>query len=111
MNSFLKIFLASLAALFVFTIAAFFMFIGFVSGLASKDKVKTGSKAVLVVDMATMYPEVAVENPFAALGRKEQYDIPSMYDAVRLIRHAKTDNDVKGIYIKMRTKQQWFCQQ
>jgi len=100
MNSFLKIFLASLLALFVFCIAALFMFIGFVSGLATKDKVKTGKKAVLVVDMAQLYPEIAVENPFAALGNKEQYDIPSLYDAVRLIRHAKGDSAVKGLYIK-----------
>ncbi len=40
MNSFLKIFLATLAALVVFTIVMFFITLGFVSGLGTPQKRK-----------------------------------------------------------------------
>ncbi|HEU4633464.1 MAG TPA: signal peptide peptidase SppA, partial [Flavisolibacter sp.] len=100
MNHFLKIFLASLLALIIFSVLALFMLIGFVSGLARPEKEKTGAKAVLVVDMAVTYPELSVSNPFAKLASGDSYDIPSLYDVVRMIRHAKSDSAIKGIYIK-----------
>ena len=100
MNSFFKIFFASLLALLVFSVVAFFIIIGFVSGIASKDKAETGKKAVLVIDLNQMYAEVPVKNPFGGLGQGEYYDAPSLYDVVRLINKAKSDSAVKGIYIK-----------
>lgn len=45
MKSFLKIFLASLLALIVFTLIAFFMLIGMAGSLASSDKPAVGTKA------------------------------------------------------------------
>ena len=103
MRSFFKIFFASLLALVLFSVMAIFIFIGFISGLATPEKVKTGAKAVLVVDLAMPYPEIGMINPFAALGDKEDYNVPSLYDAIRMIRYAKTDSSVKGIYIKCGT--------
>jgi protease-4 len=100
MNSFLKIFLASLLALFVFSILVFFITLGFVSGLAVRDKTETGAKAVLVVDMTVAYPEIRMENTLGAFTGGDNYDIPSLYDVVRMIRHAKSDSAIKGIYIK-----------
>ena len=100
MNSFLKSFLASLLALFIFAILVFFITLGFVSGLATRDKEKTGARAVLVVDLAVPYPEVSVENPFGVLAGGDQHDVPALYDVLRMIRYAKTDSAVKGIYIK-----------
>jgi len=109
MNSFLKIFLASLTALLVFTVLAFFIMLGWVSGLSTPQKEKTGAKAVLVIDLAEAYKEVRIENPLAALGGKEQYSTPALYDVIRLIRHAKTDSSVKGIYIKCNTNSNGFA--
>lgn len=100
MNSFFKIFFASLAALFLFMVMVFFMALGFLSGLATPEKEKTGAKAVLVLDLSQPFQEIKVENPLASLGGKEQYSIPALYDVVRLIREAKSDSAVKGIYIK-----------
>lgn len=100
MNSFFKIFFASLLALIVFTLMAFFVMLGIVSSLASPEKVRIGTKAILVLDLSTPYPEMSVENPLAGLGGSEQYDIPSVYDVVRLIKKASSDSAVKGIYIK-----------
>lgn len=100
MNSFLKIFLATLAALFLFTVLMFFITMGFVSGLTAQKKETTGEKAILVLDLSQTFSEVKKENPLAGLGGGEQYSLPSLYETVRLIRYAKTDSSVKGIYIK-----------
>lgn len=99
MNSFLKIFLASLTALLVFTLILFFITLGFVSGLSAPKKEKIGAKAVLTIDLSQPIQEVKIENPLAALGGREQYSNPALYDVVRLIRYAKNDSSVKGIYI------------
>ncbi|OQP61497.1 signal peptide peptidase SppA [Niastella vici] len=100
MKSFFKIFLASFVALVVFCLIIFFVLVGIVSGLTADKKVKTGGTAVLVIDLARDYPEIGVENPLARLSNKEDGDIPSLYDVVRLINHAKTDTAIKGIYLK-----------
>ena len=100
MNSFLKIFLATLAALFVFSILSFFMLLGFVTGLAAPEKTHTGANAVLVVDLSQQYPEIEKKNILAALGTEGEYDVPSLHNVVRLIRKATIDSAVKGIYIK-----------
>ena len=100
MKSFFRIFFASLLALVVFSVISFFLMIGFVSGLASKDKAEIGNKAVLVIDLGTHYPEIAEENPLPSFGGEEHYDVPSLYDVVRLINKAKSDSAVKGIYIR-----------
>jgi protease-4 len=109
MNSFLKSFLASLLALFIFSILIFFIAMGFLSGLATRDKETTGTNAVLVVDLAVAYPEIRTDNTFGALAGGSHYDVPSLYDVVRMIRHAKTDGAVKGIYIKCGNNQNGFA--
>lgn len=100
MNSFFKFFFASLMALLVFTLIGLLILLGIVSSVASRDKEQTGVKAVLVLDLSMHFPELAVENPLAGLGGQDQFDIPSVYDVVRLIDRAKSDSSVKGIYIK-----------
>ncbi len=100
MKSFFKIFLASFLALVVLCVIIFFIIIGFVSSLTSSEKEKTGAKAVLVVDLGRTYPEIGVENPIAKLSGNDDADLPSLHDVVRMIRYAKTDTAVKGIYIK-----------
>lgn len=100
MKSFFKIFLASFLALVVLCVIIFFVLLGFVSSITADEKVKTGAKAVLVVDLGRKYPEIGEENPLARFSGKDDGDALSLYDVIRLIRHAKTDTAVKGIYIK-----------
>lgn len=100
MKSFFKIFLASFLAFLVLCVIIFFIFIGVISSLTSSEKEKTGAKAVLVVDLSRNYPEIGVENPLARFSGKDGEDVPSLYDVVRMIKYAKTDTAVKGIYIK-----------
>lgn len=104
MRSFFKIFFASLLAMIVFLVIGIFV-IGalmgaLVSNMSSSREVETGSKAVLVVDLSQAYQEQTRENPIASFSSADQYDFPGLYDVVRIIRHAKSDSSVKGIYLK-----------
>ncbi|MBL7699733.1 MAG: signal peptide peptidase SppA [Chitinophagaceae bacterium] len=98
MNNFFRIFFASLLAIVVFAVLTLFVGVIFVSAVASGKEAVTGEKAVLVVDLADQYPEVPETNPFSVFGGAPSK--PSLYDLVRLIRHAKTNNSVKGIFLK-----------
>ncbi len=99
MRSFFKIFFASLLALIVFVIVLFFFSVGFISGLAGSPTVVIGSKAVLVLDLGESFGEKATTDPLAGLS-ETRYNVPGVYNVIRMIRFAKTDSSVKGIYIK-----------
>ncbi|MCS3795328.1 signal peptide peptidase SppA [Niastella sp. OAS944] len=100
MKSFFKIFLASFLALVVLCVIIFFILMGVIGGLTAEEKERTGGQAVLVVDLSRNYPEIGVENPLARFTGKDGENMPSLYDVVRMIKYAKTDTAVKGIYIK-----------
>lgn len=100
MRVFLKIFFASLLAFVVFTLIVVFIMAGIIGGLTSSRKTETGSKAVLVLDLSQTFHEQKQDNPLSDLGSDDQYDVPGVYDVIRLIDHAKHDSSVKGIYIK-----------
>jgi protease-4 len=99
MKAFFKTFFASLLALIIFTIIGIFILIGFIASATSEEKPFVGSKAVLVLDLSTQFKEQAANNPFRALMNESDKDVPSLYDIVRMIHHAKSDSTVKGIYI------------
>ncbi len=108
MNSFFKIFFASLLALLVFSLICFSTLMVILSSLASPQKEVVGTKAVLVLDLSMPFPEIAVDNPFASLGGQDQYDLPSVYDVVRLIGTAAKDSAIRGIYIKCENNNNGF---
>ena len=99
MRSFLKIFLASLLALVVFVVISVFFLFGFLGGLASKPVPDIGSNAVLMLDFSDKFSEKITTDPLAGFS-ETRYDIPGVYDVVRMIRFARTDTAIKGIYIK-----------
>lgn len=96
--SFLKSFLGALLALFVFTLLIFGILI--VVASASSSKPKTGSNAVLVLDLSNEFKEQSQQKSVGALFGNTSNDIPGLYDVVRMIRYAKSDSSVKGIYVK-----------
>jgi len=102
MRSFFKIFFASLLALVVFVIFFFFFTIGYlssvVSGFAAQGE-ETGVNAVLVLDLSESFGEKATSDPLASFS-ETRYNTPGVYDVIRMIRYAKTDSAIKGIYIK-----------
>ena len=102
MRSFFKIFLASFLALVVFAVVFFFFTVGYVSSMISSigsaTSVSTGANAVLMLDLSVQYGEKTT--PDALAGLSGRMDIPGVFDVIRMIRFAKTDSSVKGIYIK-----------
>jgi protease-4 len=100
MRSFLKIFLATLVALVVFTIAIFLVVAGIIGSATSSSKPSVGSNAVLVLDLSQSFAEQAKNNPLNNFFDNPNSDVPGLYDMVRMIHHAKGDSSVKGIYIK-----------
>jgi protease IV len=106
MRSFLKIFLASFLALLVFVIAFFFFTVGYVSSIvssiASSHGEEIGSKGVLILDLSESFNEKGTSD-FLAGFSDARYNMPGVFDVLRMIRYAKTDSSIKGIYIKANT--------
>lgn len=109
MRGFFKIVFATLLAMILFTVIGFFVLIGIASSAASSEKPAISSKAVLVLDLSTPFKEQFQENPFGSFFNKEETDIPSLYDVIRLLHHAETDSLVKGIYIQCATNPNGFA--
>jgi protease-4 len=100
MAGFFKSFFASLLALIVFVGFFFILFLVLIGTVLSPSRPSVGEKAVLVLDLGQEYKEQAVDNPLADLGSDDEYDVPGVYDLVRIIRRAKRDSAIKGIYLK-----------
>ncbi|MEP6465008.1 MAG: signal peptide peptidase SppA [Parafilimonas sp.] len=100
MRSFLKIFLASLVALIVFSLAIFFAFSIIIGSATSPSKPDIGSNGVLLLDLSKGFSEQAKTDPLSSFLGDHSKDVPGLYDLVRMIHYAKTDSSIKGIYIK-----------
>ncbi|HLO79718.1 MAG TPA: signal peptide peptidase SppA [Chitinophagaceae bacterium] len=100
MRSFLKMFFAALLALIVFCGVIFLFFSVLIGGMISKDVTSIESRSVLFIDLAKSYNEKKVINPFFQLTGNVEDEVPTLYELVRLIRRAKSDSLVKGIYVK-----------
>lgn len=98
MRNFFKIFFASLLALVVFFLIVFFFLVAAVGNIASKEKPRVESSSVLVIDLGQHFAEQVQQNPLSILGNDDR-DVPGLYDLIRLLRKAKTDKNVSGIYI------------
>jgi protease-4 len=99
MRSFFKILLASFLALVIFVFAFLFFVVGYVSSLASNPGEEVGAKAVLVLDLSESFAEKTTTDPLAGFS-ESRYNTPGVFDVIRMIRYAKTDSAIKGIYIK-----------
>jgi protease-4 len=99
MRSFFKIFFASLLSMVVFFLLLFFILIAFAGSLASKEKEPVAAKSILVLDLSQQFREQAKSDPVGELMNREESTVPGLYDAVRLIDHAQTDNNIEGIYL------------
>ena len=99
MRSFFKMFLASFLALFLFCVIGFFIMMALFAALASKEEAKIPKNAILTINLAQPLPERLQKNPLGSLIGEDD-EIPGLYDAVRLIRKAKKDNNIAGILIK-----------
>lgn len=109
MRGFFKSFFAALLALVIFTVIAGVILTGVIGGLFSSKKPDTGGKAVLFIDLSQHFREQSQENPLTTLGSDDQYDVPGLYDLVRMVAYAKTDTAIKGIYLKCNENNNGFA--
>jgi protease IV len=99
MRSFFKIFFASFLSLIVFVVLAFILLVATVGALTAKDKPTLEDNSVLVLNLSQEFKEQLVENPLSVFSSDEEKDIPGLYDVIRLLDKAKTDDQIKGIYL------------
>ncbi len=108
MKAFFKTFFAALLALVIFTVLCVFVLIGIVASASKSEKPLVGNNAVLVLDLSDDFKEQSENNPVNAIFNKTENEVPSLYDMVRMIHHAKADSSVKGIYILCGTNPNGF---
>lgn len=102
MKDFFKIVLASLVALFVFSIISFaisFIMMAAFSSMAMQSEGKINDNSVLVVDLNNTLAEQTKESMSMGFQFSTSKTM-GLYDVIRMIEHAKTDSKIKGIYIK-----------
>jgi len=99
MRSFFKTVLASLLALVIFFLLVFFIITAMVRALGSSDKPRVAARSVLLIDLGQTYEEQEQTDPFALLSSDPEKTVPGLYDMLRLIHKAKTDNDIEGILL------------
>jgi len=105
MKFFWKAFFASLAAIVVATLIFFFLLAGLVSSLATlgEPKVSVKENSLLILKLDNRIVERKSNNPF------EDIEIPGMERSIttglnqifHVIAQAKTDNNIKGIYLEL----------
>ncbi len=93
-------FFAALLALIVFCGVIFLFFSVLIGGMISKDVTSVEPRSVLFIDLAKSYNEKKIINPFFQLTGNVEDEIPTLYELVRLVRRAKTDSMIRGIYVK-----------
>lgn len=100
MRSFFKIFFASLLSLVIFFLLGIFLLVALAGSFTSKEKEPVVAKSILVLDLAQQFKEQAQEDPVGEIMNRGESTTPGLYDVIRLIRHAETDNNIAGIYIE-----------
>ncbi|NIG54017.1 signal peptide peptidase SppA [Chitinophaga sp. Cy-1792] len=98
---FLKVFLASLLALIVFTAIGIITLMVFIGKAITPEKVTVAPNSVLVLETSQAYEEQQQINPLAQFLGDDGGNIPGLFQTVRLIENATDDDNIKGIYLKV----------
>ncbi|TDX00751.1 signal peptide peptidase SppA [Dinghuibacter silviterrae] len=103
MRSFFSSFFAALLALIIFSIIAFFVSLGIIGVITARltsHKTKVGTNAVLYLDLSTPIQEQGRTDDVSSFFGREDATSPGLFQVVRLLRYAKTDSSVRGIFIR-----------
>ncbi|MEX0813547.1 MAG: signal peptide peptidase SppA [Chitinophagales bacterium] len=109
MKQFLKFFLASTFGVVAGFLLLIFLLVGIVSGIASKATVdkdlEVKPNSVLKIALNYPIPERASQDPFAnfSFSDFEPKKTPGLYEIRKAIKRAKSDDNIKGIYIESAT--------
>ena len=106
---FSKVLLAAFLGTLIAMVVTFFIKVGFVSSMISglSTETETISKpqanSVLYMKLDYAIPDRTTDNPFGAINfnTMETKDMTGMSDILRNIEHAKTDPNIKGIYMEL----------
>ncbi|WP_212003147.1 signal peptide peptidase SppA [Chitinophaga sp. HK235] len=98
---FFKTFLAVLLALVVFFGICFIVLLGIIGKAISSETVTIAPNGILVLQTSQAFSEQKIVNPLAAFLKDESSEVPGLFQAVRLIENAATDDNIKGIYLKV----------
>lgn len=96
MRSFFKTFFAALLALVVFSLFFVVIIIGIAKGLSDGEDEEMKDKTVLQLDLSQHFGDRQVANAISAISGNKA---PALYELIRLIRHAKEDDHISGIFI------------
>lgn len=100
MAQFFKFFFAALLALVVFSVLLVFLLFGVAAALASKEQVVLEPHSVLYIDLSQNIDEQARENFLGPLRGEDEAGTPGLYDVIQMIRFAKSDDMIDGVYLK-----------
>jgi protease-4 len=103
MKEFFRSFFASLLAIFISGVLFIFILVIIVIGIARSVGENDNKKVVgdvIVIDLTRKINELGETNPFAAFSETSSYKA-GLHDIISAIEHAKTDDDIEGIYLKL----------
>jgi protease-4 len=109
MNDFFKSVFASLLAMVVFSVFSIFFLFMLIGIFSAEEEKKVATNSVLVIDLNEAFPEQSKEDAYSELLSKKNGKIPSLSNVVALIKHAKNDAAIKGIYIKCQQNPNGFA--
>jgi protease-4 len=93
-------FFAALLAIIVFCGVILIFFSVLIGGIVSMDVAAIEPRSVLFIDLNKNYQDKKLLNPLLELTGNVEDELPTLYELVRMVRKAKTDSSVKGIYLK-----------
>ena len=98
--NFFKSFLAAILALFVFSILTILFFVALVGSLTAEKPVEVKANSVLHLMLDAQITEMQVDNPLEGLPLPgADVNNVGLLQLKQVIAHAKTDDDIKGIYL------------
>ncbi len=100
MKQFFKILFACLCAMLLFFLVVIISFMGFVAGASDGEKTSVQKNSVLLLDMNEPLGEQTIKNELGEI-TGTQPSILGLNDVLASIKEAKTDNNIKGIYVRL----------
>lgn len=103
MFQFLKYVLATIIGLFLFSFIGFLLLLGIGVAASSGSKNQTTVKAnsVLKLNLDSPIRERGVDNPFGGFGAfNSDGDVIGLIDLKQALKDAKTDDNIKGVYLQ-----------
>jgi protease-4 len=100
---FLRNLLAVLVGLFIFSFIVFFVLLGLISAAATEKTVTISDNSVLQIVLNGNISEREIDDPLAELSFPGMGPLEmGLKEIKQAIRHAKTDDKIKGIYLEPR---------